>query len=82
MVQLPEMSSMEASIYQTTTTDIELPFTAELELSGSMDRIVVDHPDQVVAGAVPAIVLDDMLKYSDNQDNQLLNEATIKLKLK
>lgn len=81
-IQIPAMSSIEASIYQMIVTDIEVPFTAELELSGLMDRIVVDHPEEIIESAIPDHVLEDIVKYSDDKDIEFVERSGYKIKIK
>ncbi len=81
-IHIPAMSSVEASIYQMIMTDIELPFTAELELNGLMDRIVVNHPEEIIESAIPDHVLEDIVKYSDDKDIEFVERSGDKIKIR
>lgn len=63
-ITIPPMKMIEAGIFSSWAKNIDLSFTAALKLTGTAERMVVGHPDQIGEGPVPSAVVKQKIKSS------------------
>lgn len=74
-IKIPPYTDVEASIYTISANNVELRFTAKMDIVGFAERMVVDRPGNVKYGSVPADLVEDFIKTSTRNKMEIIRRS-------
>lgn len=74
-IKIPPYSDVEASIYTISANNVELSFTAKMDIIGFAERMVVDRPGEVKYGSVTADLVEDFIKSSTRNKMEVISRS-------